>query len=165
MALLLVSGLTTACGGAGAGNGTSSTASLPTGAAILDGTHAPRLLRQCSRRAPAPGEAVWQPGASDVITFEASLPAELANRSDTEVDWSAWPQGWRRQYVGIVRGGRRFIYGSFIPRQDGSGNAPPAAGPEIVCDGGPAFFGAEYDVEARRVTHLAFNGALRPPPR
>jgi hypothetical protein len=30
----------------------------------------------------------------------------------------------------------------------------------IVCDGGPQFFGAEYDVEAGRISHLAFNGSL-----
>ena len=169
MALLLFSGLATACGGAGAGNGMSPPgppdAALPAGAIILDGAHAPGLLSQCSRRAPAPGEAVWQPAAADIVAVEAALPAALATRRFTEVDWSAWPQGWRRQYVGKVRGGRRFIYGSFVPRQSGSENASPAPGPEIVCDGGPAFFGAEYEVAARRVSHLAFNGALRPPPR
>jgi len=34
----------------------------------------------------------------------------------------------------------------------------------MVCDGGPAFFGVEYDVAARRFTHFGFNGSLRPPP-
>lgn len=28
----------------------------------------------------------------------------------------------------------------------------------VVCDGGPYFFGAEMDVAANRLSHLAFNG-------
>jgi len=27
-----------------------------------------------------------------------------------------------------------------------------------MCDGGPGFFGAEYDVEKDAISHLAFNG-------
>jgi hypothetical protein len=28
----------------------------------------------------------------------------------------------------------------------------------MICDGGHAFFGVEYDVEGRRVTRVDFNG-------
>jgi hypothetical protein len=71
------------------------------------------------------------------------------------------PQGWRRQYGGFLRDGRRFIYGNFYPR--GVGDDRPAAndwrhGPMTVCDGGHAFFGVEYDVDGHRFTHLDFNG-------
>jgi hypothetical protein len=71
------------------------------------------------------------------------------------------PQGWRRQYGGFLRGGRRFIYGNFFPHE--AGDDRPADNdwrhaPMMVCDGGHAFFGVEYDVEGRRFTHLGFNG-------
>ena len=70
------------------------------------------------------------------------------------------PNGWLRQYVGIVRGGRRFVYGNFFPR---SVTRYGDAGrwrrePVMVCDGGPAFFGIEYDVESGTFTQLGFNG-------
>ena len=156
-------------------------AALPADAAVLPGSAVGQMLRQCSRSAPAPGETTWQPSAEDIASLEAVLPAALAAsdlsrvearlRADPHVGppsaddppWATAPQGWRRQYVGIVRGGRRFIYGNFVPRR------PPdqelgiegwRTEPRMVCDGGPVFFGVEWDVEARRFTHIAFNGAL-----
>ena len=110
----------------------------------------------------------------DSITLERALAAALGERPETrrpreagDPDWSRVPDGWRRQYVGIVRGGRLFIYGNFIPSGPEPGWLPGdfALTPALICDGGPPFFGVEYDVEARRFTHIAFNGALRPPPR
>jgi len=135
----------------------------PPDAAVLPGTMVEQLLMQCSRAAPPAGEATWQPGAADIAALEAALPAALtAQREPGQPDWSRAPQGWLRQYVGIVRGGRRYIYGSFYPRSI----ADPAEGrpdqwlaePHMICDGGPAFFGVEYDVEAGRFTHMSFNG-------
>ena len=31
-------------------------------------------------------------------------------------------------------------------------------GPVVICDGGSAFFGVEYDVERGQITGMAFNG-------
>ena len=60
-----------------------------------------------------------------------------------------------------MRDRRRFIYGNLYPR-DLDRHAPDPGlwrqEPVIVCDGGPAIFGIEYDVEAGRITQLAFNG-------
>jgi hypothetical protein len=53
-----------------------------------------------------------------------------------------------REYVGIVVGGKRFIYV----------NAYPAGGPSSVCDGGSSFWGVVYEPEAREFGDLAFNG-------
>ena len=82
----------------------------------------------------------------------------------SDPDWTRVPQGWRRQYVGIVRGGRRFIYGNFFPRREGElalGEPQwPDAEPRIICDGGAIFFGVEYDFEAGKFTQIAFNGEL-----
>ena len=78
-------------------------------------------------------------------------------------DWSKAPQGWRRQYVGLVRGGRRFLYGNFYPRSADEYRQDPdqwRREPVMVCDGGPAFFGVEYDVESGRFTHFGFNAII-----
>jgi len=152
--LLLLTLAIAACSPAGA--------ALPADAAILPGSMARSLLGQCSRATPPLGESTWQPGEADILALEAALPAALRAQPPRSgaSDLARAPQGWRRQYVGIVRGGRRFVYGSFFPADSARHGAPDQWRREtlIVCDGGPAFFGVEYDVEGRRVTHLAYNG-------
>jgi hypothetical protein len=167
-ALLLVVCLAAACGNSGqASNQTQPPATtgavLPADVVILDGTNVQAMLRQCSRMTPATGESSWLPSPADVAALEAALPAALAAAGRAEVRGA--PRGWRRQYVGIVRGGRRFIYGNFLPFGPENDEIRPdpqrwRQQPEIICDGGPAFFGVEYDVEARRFTQIAFNGAI-----
>jgi len=117
-----------------------------TGVEILDGSQIPAMLRQCSRSTPAPGEGSWQPSSSDILALERALPPVLKARWP-ELDWSSFPGKWGRRYVGIVRHGRHYIYGNYSPHGEGD-----------VCDGGPYFFGAEFDVAARKISHLAFNG-------
>ena len=68
------------------------------------------------------------------------------------------PNGLARQYVGVVRDGRRFIYGNFFPRGMYSDNRWRES-LIVICDGGPDFFGIEYDVERKEFSHLAFNGS------
>ena len=138
-------------------------AALPADAAILDGAAVRDILRQCSRAAPAAGEGSWQPAPSDIAALEAALAAGLAAQRRPGPDWSRAPEGWKRQYVGILRGGRRFIYGNFVPSSAGAAGSQPSRWRSeviMVCDGGPAFFGVEYDVAARRFTHFAFNGSV-----
>ena len=90
--------------------------------------------------------------------LEAALPAALAADAEGgELVDRRPPTGWRRQYIGIVRNGERFIYGNFYPVGSGVA-AGRLTQPLIICDGGPAFFGVEYDLKAGRISHLAFNG-------
>ena len=137
----------------------SAEATLPANAVILDAAAIPAMLRQCSRAAPAAGEGNWRPGPAEIAALEAALPAALGAQGRPGPDWPRAPEGWLRQYVGILRGDRRFIYGNFVPA------SPGAEGrwrdqPVVICDGGPAFFGVEYDVQAHRFTHVAFNGSV-----
>lgn len=136
---------------------------LPADAAILPAGAMAGLLRQCSRGTPEPGQSTWQPGGADIAALEAALPAALrAERAAAGQDWGRFPEGWRRQYGGIVRGGRRFVYGNFYPRRADDYASDPNQWrhePVMVCDGGAAFFGVEYDVEAGRFTHFGFNGS------
>ena len=154
MGVFLV-GLLGACGAADAG--------LPPDAAVLPGTSLRDLLGQCSRGAPEAGEATWQPGAADIAALEAALPAALRESPPRfgNRDWSRAPEGWRRQYAGIIRGGRRTIYGNFFPSDAGGSPENPdrwRLDAVIICDGGPAFFGVEYDVVSGRILRLDFNG-------
>jgi hypothetical protein len=134
------------------------------GYAVLPPDKASALLHQCSRSTVKPGESGWMPRARDIARLEARLPAALAQEV---AGWDAAaraglknaPTGWYRQYVGIVRGGKRFIYGNFLPvGRDDWGHW--RVEPMIVCDGGPAFFGTEYDVEKDEISDLAFNGSI-----
>lgn len=149
--LLCCIGLVTACASKDAG---------PRPAAvILPGSAAKSLLNQCSRSAPSLGEATWQPGWTDIAALEALLPQALAADPRARgLDTANAPRGWHRQYVGITRNGRQFIYGSFFPDRAMSRMKGWDAGPVMICDGGPAFFGVELDVQARRISHLDFNG-------
>jgi hypothetical protein len=142
---------------------------LPPEAVILPRSTVATMLHQCSRSAPRPGEATWQPAESDVAALEAALPAALMSRPEIRVEhyssepiWARFPQGWRRQYVGIVRGGRHFLYGNFYSGESAADSMGDRwrREPVLICDGGPYFFGAEYDVEAGRFTQIAFNGSL-----
>ena len=137
-------------------------ASQESGYAVFDPSLAKTMLQQCSRSAPKPGEAGWTPGAADIARLEAALPAVLASAPALALhprELEGAPTRWFRQYVGIVRGGRRYIYGNFVPNwSPGLGEDSGRRRPIIVCDGGVGFFGAEYDVEKGVFTHLAFNG-------
>lgn len=137
--------LTTAC---------AHSASLPSGARILPASQIDAMLHQCSRSTPAPGEGSWTPQAGDIAAFETALLPAL-QKANPSKDWSAFPAHYVRQYVGIVRKGQRYLYANVARVDDYSRKATT---PIIVCDGGASFFGAEYDVAAKRITHLDFNG-------
>lgn len=61
-----------------------------------------------------------------------------------------------RQYVGIEVEGRRLVY---INAFDVRFNATPSRQwhPEVMCDGGDAYWGALYDPGTRAFSDLAFN--------
>lgn len=110
---------------------------------ILPPSAVTAMLDQCSRSVPQAGEDSWQPAPADIERLEALLPSALASSpalAARSTDFSQLLTRWGRQYVGIVRDGRRFVYGNFFPVR---GDRPPQvdAQPLIVCDGGPAFFG------------------------
>ena len=132
---------------------------IPAGAHIMAGRMLADMLQQCSRDAPAAATDSWQPRASDIARLEAALPAALAGEaSPPGGNFAGFPTGWVRQYIGIQRGATRTIYGNFAPLSDG--DTHPDAGTVViaVCDGGPSFFGAEFDPATGRFTHIAFNG-------
>ncbi|WP_447753477.1 hypothetical protein [Sphingopyxis fribergensis] len=137
---------------------------------------------QCSRQSFAKGEKYFVPSVGDVKSFEATLEKGLKSGTLFGEDYflaigkrarilggesaSAPPLkltlqlNWNRSYMGIVRDGRRVIAGDFEPTYgDPKARVQRGAwGPEIVCDGGPAFFGAEFDPTDGKITTIGFNG-------
>ncbi|WP_114953163.1 hypothetical protein [Sphingosinicella terrae] len=151
---ILIAFALAACSGAAA-------ATLPPDAVILPGRQGAVLLDQCSRSTPDAGEGSWTPAPADIAALESALPGALQTQEAGRGLGRA-PDGWRRQYVGLVRGGRRYVYGSFFPADMARHEQDPdrwRREPVIVCDGGPDFFGVEYEVEAGRFTHFGFNGS------
>jgi hypothetical protein len=132
---------------------------LPANAHLLRGAAAEQVFRQCSRGAPEFVAADFEPDAGSIRDLEAKLPAALTaagNRLDyrgagAPLDLDAY----YREYAAYLSAGRRKIYGNFAPLGIGAGDR---RGPVMICDGGPAFFGVEYDVERGEITGLAFNG-------
>lgn len=140
---------------------------LPEGVKVIPGNYVDEMLNQCSRSAPKKGEDTWMPSASDLQEFEVEVSAKLPSQLDrisrlmpTErEELSGFPSDFHREYIGIVRNGKKYIYGSFGPKHLLVGPDFDAGdGPTRVCDGGPVFFGAEYEVHSKSIAHWGFNG-------
>lgn len=124
---------------------------------VISAEKASQLLEPCSRERPARADDYWVPGVEDLRALEQMLPQFL--ESNLRSSGPRFPDlgTYKRQYVGIVRGGRRSIYVNVFPDH-------PVATPEwttdpvIVCDGGAQFFGAEFDLASGQFTHVAYNG-------
>jgi len=133
-------------------------AASDSGYIVMPFDQAKALLSQCSRATPLLGEQGWSPSPSDIARFEAALPNALAPAAAKHAFLKAVSKGWLRQYVGMIRKGRRVIYGNFFPTGfDGEFNYWRRE-PVVVCDGGAAFFGAEFDADRNVITNIEFNG-------
>jgi hypothetical protein len=139
----------------------------PIDGAILPPDAGKRLLNQCSRGTPQHVIGIWSPAGWQVRELESRLAAALAIEAQRRRFRYAQPTAFRRQYVGLLIGGRRIIYVNAFPRDvgDPAKDGTPATRhfdwrrePLIVCDGGPAFFGVEYDSQKRTFVHFEFNG-------
>jgi hypothetical protein len=134
---------------------------------LMNPSKGAKILDQCSRETPKPGQSYFRPAAVQIVAFEKVLQVEI-DKSGVTKNENEWRKSrnlplrrtvnrdWQRDVVGLVRDGRRYIYGNYYPLDSGDFVETPV----IVCDGGPMFFGAEYDIKAGKITHLAFNGRV-----
>jgi hypothetical protein len=115
---------------------------------VLPPGEAPAVNRLCSRVGPKGVDGGWTPEARDIETLEVRL-GDIKLKSRVAI---SSPFGFYRQYVSIVSGGRRLIYVNAFP-------------PDInfkdwktrlmdVCDGGPAFWGIQFDPVADKFSDL-----------
>jgi hypothetical protein len=123
--------------------------------AILKAADAPRVLDQCSRGVPSGAEAYWLPTEQEITAIDALVPNALRKAGHAEAAKAFKSQP--RQYVGLERGGKRFVYANVVTEQAAT-HMDLEAAPIIVCDGGEAFFGVEVDIERMAISHFAANG-------
>ena len=98
----------------------------------------------------------WTPGKSEIIKLEAGIKSYLkkaaAKRSPNL--WSKLAK-YKRQYIGIVRNGRKVIFSNFFCQSfDIDWKLTPVA----VDDGGDCFFTVLYDSTSATFSALQING-------
>jgi hypothetical protein len=141
----------------------------PNDGAIFPEDRAKNLVDQCSRASPVPLEGIWLPDQKQIKELEARLPNALDDALAKRGEYQDRYRDFARQYAGFVIHGRKIIYVNAFPRGMIDENKRFAAlrnkpepdwhrDAEHVCDGGPAFFGVEYDPEAKTFSHFEFNG-------
>jgi len=153
----------------------SQASTFPPGTGVILKDSAAAVLRQCTRRTPRNVERFWQPTDSVVRVLEGPL-LELLRDVLPRVRIVDRPQPtlraeqYYRQYVGIVRGGKRLVYVNGFPPPDSLSESIAGKGywrrlPIEVCDGGPYYFGVVYDVERRAFEPIDFNDGFSGPVR
>lgn len=127
---------------------------------ILYGEAARPLFDQCSRSSPAQVEGFWPPTAQDIQQLESILPRFLAAqhlRDGAPLNLRRTQSlNYYKQYAGFLRNGRKMIYLNASSEISTTWLQEAT----IVCDGGEAFFGVEYDVESGQWSDFQFNGAV-----
>lgn len=151
--------------------GTLTGSTLPPETTVLAAPSPGFPLPACSRSTAGPVEGGWDPSDADIIDMESALALTLQSLANLPIytkgtenpdplSYVVNDPRWQREAIGIVRNGRFIVYGNYLPADV---TINPAHLPTGVCDGGPAFFGVEFDIATGTITHLAFNGALGGP--
>lgn len=136
----------------------------PDDGAILPPEAARDVLNQCSRDVPHPVQGTWQPDKNQIAALEAGLPKALDDAMAKRGEHLDRTKTFLRQYAGFIVGGRKIIYmnafPSSVPGDQQSSALSWRYRAEIVCDGGSAFFGVEYDPAKDSFANFAFNGSV-----
>ncbi|MBV9865742.1 MAG: hypothetical protein JO316_10350 [Abitibacteriaceae bacterium] len=126
---------------------------------ILTGSSAEGLFGQCSRDAPTGVSGLWCPYPWTIARLETNLPRFLRSNPNLRSTFSL--KHYYIQYTGFIKNGRYLIYANAFP-DDLFGENPFMwrFRSQVVCDGGPAFFGFEFDPAMGQFSNLEFNGAI-----
>jgi hypothetical protein len=114
------------------------------------------LLSQCSRETPR-AEGTWTPDQNQVTALEKGLVAALS-AADVAQNYKRDISHIARQYGGIVVSGHKLIYVNGFSTDSSLVRDSWRRDAVRVCDGGPNFFGVEYDPANGTFTDFAFNG-------
>jgi len=124
---------------------------------VLPETAAQQIARLCSREGPPKFDGAWMPTDDDIRKMESQLSriSRLRSKGGIEGARIERPEGYYRQYVGIVIANRKFIYiNAFCD------DKPPSNWQDSivdVCDGGCSW-GVVYDIEKVAFSDLEMNG-------
>jgi hypothetical protein len=101
-------------------------------------------------------QGYWTPAEQDVLALEAGLAAFLRDAAPERSPdlWQKQPT-YKRQYIGLLRDGKRLVYASFFCSTEGDGWRSQVL---FVLDGGDCFFQLTYDVERDTYGDLMVNG-------
>jgi hypothetical protein len=102
-------------------------------------------------------QGTWTPGKADIAELEASITqiSKLQITGWTSALHIEHPERYFRQYVPLIRKGRRIFYVSAFCE-----NPPPENWRKrlfVVSDGGTCFWQALYDPETGKYSHLTIN--------
>jgi len=111
--------------------------------------------QQCSRASPFGHWSSVAPSKNEIKDVEAALPRFLTENRGM---WRGSTPDFRFQYGALERGGKRFIYVNALPISTEDARQAWRRGAEVVCDGGPQFWGVEWDVRAKKFQNAGFNG-------
>lgn len=136
---------------------------------ILDSSQGPKMLRQCSRETPKNISAYWTLSQNDKRDLESNfynIDSLIASECCLLNGRLKTYKGFAFQYVGVVIKKRKYVYINAFPEREleeykkMSIVVDISKSPMIVCDGGPDYWGALFDIEAKTFNHLSFNGSL-----
>ena len=129
----------------------------PAWGVVFPDDKARELTKQCSRNGPAHITGTWTPDTKQIAELVKGLVAALS-KADSPVDFKVRDfSHLARQYGGLVDPAHKLIYVNAFTMRDINGDWRKRA--VLVCDGGPAFFGVEYDPSVKTFSHFEFNGA------
>jgi hypothetical protein len=118
---------------------------------VLPAGEAQAVNQLCSRAGPKV-ENGWVPTEHDIEALEARLGDIKSECHGSILN----PFSSYRQYVGIVAAGRRLVYVNAFPTQFASKDWKKRL--VSVCDGGPSFWGIQFDPSNGKFSDLEMNG-------
>ncbi len=123
---------------------------------ILPASKGVLLLQQCSRTTPKAVTGFWEPSSKEIERLEERLVRYLADREKSHAPLPRRGVSYHRQYVGIIKGDVRLIYGNFY--SGGALRAAESTDPAIICDGGASFWGIVFNPQTGEFEEFDFNG-------
>jgi hypothetical protein len=126
----------------------------PEGRHVMPVSLGKSLLHPCSRSAPTHVTAFWEPTEKEIDDLETRLLPYLTVLAKAG---TALPPAelYDRQFVGIVRKGRKLIYVNFFP--PGFRENDPGHQVIDICDGGPRHWGIVFDPKRAVFSELSFS--------
>lgn len=126
----------------------------PSRFAVLDALRGRELVTDCLAKVPPAVEDIWQPSADQIAQLERDL-GDLWRKNNNGCCRSN-VDDYFRQYIGVTRAGRRFVYVNGFA-ESSTGGLDWRATAIVHCDGSSGTWGALYDLESGDLRMLAFD--------